>query len=103
MAFFQDFPAPEVPSWPKAPKPVRPEWSGAPEDELPAVVHVGQFPHRSPTRILAVRGAEMVIVEPKTYDHESNVRLPQSNLKTRHELQIGPGSGPSSPLKLSPG
>lgn len=56
MTFFQDFPAPDVPSQPRAPKPVRPEWSGAPEDELPVVVHVGQFLHRSPTRILAVRG-----------------------------------------------
>ena len=59
MTFFQGFPAPDFPTRPRTPKPVRPEWSGARADELPAVVHLGQFLYRSPTRILAVRGAHV--------------------------------------------
>lgn len=59
MTFFQGFPAPDFPTRPRTPKPVRPEWSGAHADELPAVVHLGQFLYRSPTRILAVRSAHV--------------------------------------------
>lgn len=59
MTFFRDFPEPQLPARPRTPKPIRPEWSGAPAYELPAVVHIGQFLHQSPTRILAVRGAQV--------------------------------------------
>lgn len=59
MTFFRDFPVPQLPPRPRNPKPYRPEWSGAPDDELPAVVHLGQFLHRSRNRVLAVRGAQV--------------------------------------------
>lgn len=59
MTFFRDFPVPELPPRPRAPKLIRPEWSGAPDDELPAVVHVGQFLHRGPNRVLAIRSAQV--------------------------------------------
>jgi hypothetical protein len=59
MTFFRDFPVPQLPPRPRAPRPICPEWAGAPADELPAVIHVGQFLHRSPSRILAVRDAQV--------------------------------------------
>ena len=59
MTFFRDFPVPNLPPRPKVPKPIRPEWSGAPDDELPAVVHLGKFLHRSSNRVLAVRSAQV--------------------------------------------
>ncbi|VXC19300.1 conserved hypothetical protein [Arthrobacter sp. 9AX] len=59
MTFFRDFPVPELPPRPRTPKPIRPEWSGAPDDELPAVVHLGQFLYRSSNRVLAIRSAQI--------------------------------------------
>ena len=59
VTFFQDFPIP-----PSAPRPpstrfVPPAWSAPPAYELPVVVHLGQFLHRSPRMVVAVRSAEV--------------------------------------------
>lgn len=59
MTFFQDFPAPPAPPRGRAVRYVPPVWAGAPLYELPAVVHIGQFLHRSPTMVMAVKSADV--------------------------------------------
>jgi len=57
MNFFQDLPSP-----PEQPRPAihkRPEWLGPPSHELPAVIHVGKFLHRSPGVVVAVKSVEV--------------------------------------------
>jgi hypothetical protein len=57
MTFFQDLPAP--PERPRPPRHVMPVWIGPPSDELPGVIHVGEFLHRTPGLVMAVKSAEI--------------------------------------------
>ena len=50
---------PPVPPRGRAETYVPPAWAGAPPDELPGVVHIGQFLHRSPTMVMAVKSADV--------------------------------------------
>lgn len=59
MTFFQDFPIPTPPERGRSPRFVPPPWSGPPSYELPGLLHIGQFLHYSPTRMIAVKGAEV--------------------------------------------
>jgi len=59
MTFFQDLPVPEEPRRGRTMRYVPPVWAGAPAYELPAVVHIGQFLHRSRTFIMAVEFAKV--------------------------------------------
>ena len=59
MTFFQDFPVPPIPPRGRAVRYVPPVWAGAPLYELPAVVQIGQFLHRSPTMVMAVKSADV--------------------------------------------
>lgn len=59
MTFFEDFPVPSPPPRDRATKYVPPPWVGAPAHELPVVVNIGQFLHRSSTRILAVKSTQV--------------------------------------------
>ncbi|MHC6591499.1 hypothetical protein [Arthrobacter sp. C152] len=59
MTFFQDFPVPPMPPRPRATRYAPPPWAAAPAYELPAVVHLGTFLHRSPTSVVALRSAEV--------------------------------------------
>ena len=59
MTFFQDFPVPPTPPRGRAVRYVPPVWAGAPLYELPAVVRIGQFLHRSPTMVMAVKSADV--------------------------------------------
>lgn len=59
MTFFQDLPVPEPPRRGRTVRYVPPEWAGAPRYELPAVVHLGLFLHRSPTFIMAVESVKV--------------------------------------------
>ena len=54
MTFFQDYPIPAMPPRPRMPEFVPPPWSGPPRYELPAIVPVGRFLHRSAGRVVAV-------------------------------------------------
>ncbi|MGJ3189247.1 hypothetical protein [Paenarthrobacter sp. FR1] len=62
MNFFDDFPAPEAVQPVRGARFVPPPWVGAPDHELPTVVHIGQFLHNSPTLMLAVRSASVFSV-----------------------------------------
>lgn len=57
MTFFQDLPQP--PERPRPPRHVMPVWLGPPADELPGVVHIGEFLHRTPGFVMAVKSAEV--------------------------------------------
>lgn len=57
MSFFDDLPA--GPERPRQPKPVPPVWAGPPSDELPAVVSLGKFFHRSAQMIMAAKSVEV--------------------------------------------
>lgn len=59
MTFFQDIPVPPTPPRGRAVRYVPPVWAGAPPYELPVVVHIGQFLHRSPTMVMAVKSADV--------------------------------------------
>jgi hypothetical protein len=59
MSFFQSFPIPPSEPQPRAVRHTPPPWVTAPAYELPTVVHLGTFVHRSPTRVIAVRSAEV--------------------------------------------
>lgn len=59
MTFFQDFPVPPTPPRGRAVRYVPPVWAGAPPYELPAVVPISQFLHRSPTAVMAVKSADV--------------------------------------------
>ncbi|WP_258802362.1 hypothetical protein [Pseudarthrobacter sp. NS4] len=59
MTFFQDFPIPAPPPRGRTVRYVPPPWAGAPRYELPAVEHVGQFLHSSPTLVMAIRSANV--------------------------------------------
>jgi hypothetical protein len=57
MSFFDDLPAP--PERPRQPKHVPPVWAGPPSDELPVVVSLGQFFHRSARMAMAAKCVEV--------------------------------------------
>ena len=57
MTFFEGLPAPPEPR--PHPAPARPVWAGPPSDELPVVIHVGQFLHRAPSLVMGVRSLEV--------------------------------------------
>lgn len=57
MSFFDD--PPEPPDRPRQPKYVAPVWAAPPQDELPAVVPIGEFLHRSPRMVMAVKSIEV--------------------------------------------
>ncbi|MBT2512858.1 hypothetical protein [Arthrobacter sp. ISL-30] len=59
MTFFQDIPVPPHPPRGRAVRYVPPPWAGAPLYELPVVLHIGQFLHRSPTMVMAVKSADV--------------------------------------------
>lgn len=59
MTFFQSFPIPPSEPQPRAPRHAPPPWMAPPAYELPAVVSLGKFLHRSPTLVMAVRSAEV--------------------------------------------
>ncbi len=59
MTFFQGLPVPEEPRRGSTVRYVPPAWAGAPAYELPAVVHIGQFLHRSRNFIMAVELAKV--------------------------------------------
>lgn len=55
MTFFEGLSFPPGP--PLAP--ARPVWAGPPANELPVVIHVGRFLHRSPSVVMGVRSLEV--------------------------------------------
>ena len=57
MSFFDDIPEP--PPRPRPPRHVPPVWAGPPTDELPAVISVGQFFHRSDRMVMAAKSVEV--------------------------------------------
>lgn len=57
MTFFDDLPEP--PQRPRQPQPLRPGWSGPPSDELPGVVHIGEFVHNSRQMVMALKLVEV--------------------------------------------
>ena len=57
MSFFDDIPEP--PQRPRPPRHVPPVWAGPPSDELPAVISVGQFLHRSDRMVMAAKSVEV--------------------------------------------
>ena len=57
MSFFDDIPEP--PPRPRPPRHVPPVWAGPPTDELPAVMSVGQFFHRSDRMVMAAKSIEV--------------------------------------------
>ncbi len=59
VTFFQDLPVPKEPRRGRTVRYVPPAWAGAPAHELPAVVHIGQFLHRSRTFIMVVELAKV--------------------------------------------
>lgn len=59
MTFFQDYPIPAPVSRPRAERFVPPPWAGAPRYELPAVVPIGQFLHKTPTFVMTVEAAKV--------------------------------------------
>lgn len=59
MTFFQSFPVPAVPPQPRSTRYIPPPWAAAPAYELPAVIHLGKFLHRSPTMVVALKSADV--------------------------------------------
>lgn len=59
MNFFDDFPKLELAERPRNAKFVPPPWAGPPQDELPTVLNVAKFLHRSPNLALVVKSAEV--------------------------------------------
>lgn len=59
MTFFQDLPVPEPPRRERSFRYVPPEWAGAPQHELPSVVHLGRFLHKSPAFIMALESVRV--------------------------------------------
>lgn len=57
MSFFDDLPEP--PQRPRPPRHVPPVWAGPPPDELPAIVPLGQFFHRSARMVMAAKSVEV--------------------------------------------
>lgn len=57
MSFFDDLPVP--PKRPRQPRHEPPVWAAPPSDELPVVFSVGEFLHRSPELVMAVKGVEV--------------------------------------------
>lgn len=62
MTFFQDFPVPEPLPRSGATRYVPPPWAGPPPHELPAVLHIGKFLHRSSAMVMAVKSVEVFSV-----------------------------------------
>lgn len=57
MTFFQELPVP--PERPRPPRHVMPVWIGPPANELPVVIHIGKFLHRTPGLVMAVKSVEV--------------------------------------------
>lgn len=57
MTFFEGLPA--SPEHRSRPAPARPVWAGPPANELPVVIHLGQFLHRGPSLVMGVRSLEV--------------------------------------------
>lgn len=57
MSFFDDLPP--RPERPRQPRNVSPVWAGPPSDELPIVVSLGQFFHRSAQMVMAAKSVEV--------------------------------------------
>jgi hypothetical protein len=96
MTFFQDFPVPPMPPRGRAVKYVPPVWAGAPEYELPAVVHIGQFLHLSPTMMVAVKSAA-VFSTGCTFDVSWTIRRGERTDEEwldLNEVFFRPGPGP---------
>jgi len=98
--FFDDFPKPEPMERPRNVKFVQPPWLGPPQDELPVVLNIGQFLHRSSTRVLAVKSVEVYstgcsfqlgwVIRHGEESYEEWTTLHAS------VFQHGPGMGPTS-------
>lgn len=96
MTFFQNFPVPPAPPRGRAVKYVPPVWAGAPQYELPVVVHIGQFLHLSPTMVVAVKGAE-VFSTGCTFDVSWTIRRGErtdEEWADLNEVFFRPGPGP---------
>lgn len=59
MTFFQDYSLPAPPPRPRTPEFVPPPWSGAPRYELPAVIPVSRFLHRSAGHVVAIESIKV--------------------------------------------
>lgn len=59
VTFFRDFPVPPMPPRPRSTRYLPPPWAAAPAYELPAVVHIGKFLHRSSSAVVAVKSADV--------------------------------------------
>ncbi|WP_284975466.1 hypothetical protein [Arthrobacter sp. efr-133-TYG-104] len=57
MTFFDDMP--ESTQGSRKPRPVRPAWAGPPSNELPGVLHIGEFLHSSERMVLALKLVEV--------------------------------------------
>ncbi|MDN4645076.1 hypothetical protein [Arthrobacter sp. PsM3] len=96
MTFFQDFPVPPAPPRGRAVKYVPPVWAGPPEYELPAVLHIGQFLHLSPTMVVAVKSAA-VFSTGCTFDVSWTIRRAErtdEEWADLNEVFFRPGPGP---------
>lgn len=54
MTFFQDFSIPEPPPRPRMPRFTPPPWTAPPRHELPVIVPVGRFVHKSQAFVMAI-------------------------------------------------
>lgn len=100
MNFFDDFPKPDPMERAKNAKFVPPPWVGPPQDELPAVLHIGQFLYRSPTRVLTVKSAD-VYTTGCSFQLAWIIRRGEESEEEWTALhasvfQHGPGMGPTS-------
>ena len=59
MTFFQDYSIPALPPRPRTPQFTPPPWTAPPRYELPAVVPVGRFVHKSPTFVMSVEAIKV--------------------------------------------
>ncbi|WP_454811388.1 hypothetical protein [Paenarthrobacter nitroguajacolicus] len=100
MNFFEDFPKPEHVEQGKNVKFVPPPWVGPPQDELPTVMHIGQFLHRSPNLVLLVKSAE-IYTTGCSFDLAWIIRRVDESdeewtMLHASVFQHGPGMGPTS-------
>ena len=59
MTFFQDYSIPALPPSPRTPQFTPPPWTAPPRYELPAVVPVSRFVHKSPTFVMSVEAIKV--------------------------------------------
>lgn len=59
MTFFQDYSIPVPPPRPRTPRFTPPPWTAPPRYELPAILPVGQFLHKSPTFVMAAEAVKV--------------------------------------------